>query len=224
MFAVSTFMLDCVLVHMFGDTSLTRTSYHHGDLYSSLVAAAESLLEQKGVAGVSLREVCQCAGVSHAAPYRHFRDKAALLEAIAKDGFERLGVMLREARTRFPSEPEDQLREAGLAYVYWATDNPERTRLMFGGMMKSEDVSPSLRESADSAYAEIWEIIDAGRRSGAFGGADTDSVVICAWSAVHGLTMLILGTGKISPSGRDQIRALAETVCETILLGLRSRD
>ena len=217
-------MLDCTHIDEFSEAPLTRSTYHHGDLYSTLVSAAEALLEEKGVAGVSLREVCQSAGVSHAAPYRHFRDKAALLEAIAKDGFERLGVMIREARARFPSEPESQLQEAGLAYVYWATDNPERTRLMFGGMMKSDNVSTTLRESADSAYAEIWKIIDAGRRSGAFGGPDTDSVVISAWSAVHGLTMLILGSGKISPSGREQIRALAETVCETILLGLRTRN
>jgi AcrR family transcriptional regulator len=217
-------MIDCRRHPQIGEAQLTRRTYHHGDLYGTLVAAAETLLEEKGVSGVSLREVCQCAGVSHAAPYRHFRDKAALLEAVARDGFEQLGVMTREARNRHPGNPEAQLREAGLAYVRWATDNPERTRLMFGGMMKSEDVSPSLRDSADSAYAEIWQIIDAGRRSGAFGGVDTDSVVISAWSAVHGLTMLILGTGKISPSGRDQIRALAETVCETILLGLRTRD
>ena len=61
--------------------------YHHGDLYSSLVKAAEDLLEEKGANALSLREVCQCAGVSHAAPYRHFRDKAALMEAVAKAGF-----------------------------------------------------------------------------------------------------------------------------------------
>jgi AcrR family transcriptional regulator len=203
---------------------LTRQSYHHGDLHGTLVAAAEALLEEKGAAGISLREVCQCAGVSHAAPYRHFRDKAALLEAIARGGFEQLGAMIREASTRHPDDPEEQLREAGLAYVEWATDNPERTRLMFGGMMKSDSVSASLRESADSAYAEIHKIIDGGRSAGAFGGEDTDSVVISAWSVVHGLTMLILGSGKLSPTTREQTHALARTVCETILTGLQARD
>ena len=203
---------------------MTRQSYHHGDLHGTLVAAAEALLEEKGAAGISLREVCQCAGVSHAAPYRHFRDKAALLEAIARGGFDQLGMMIREARTRHPDDPEEQLREAGLAYVDWATDNPERTRLMFGGMMKSDRVSASLQESADAAYAEIYKIIDDGRRTGAFCGEDTDSVVISAWSVVHGLTMLILGSGKLSPTSREQTHALGRTVCETILRGLQARN
>ena len=95
---------------------------------------------------------------------------------------------------------------------------------MFGGMMKSDDVCPALRETADSAYAEIYGIIDDGRKSGAFGGDSTDSIVISAWSAVHGLTMLILGSGKISPSSEQQTHALAQSVCETILTGLRTRD
>lgn len=206
------------------DIRLTKQSYHHGDLHGTLVAAAEALLEEKGASGISLREVCQRAGVSHAAPYRHFRDKAALLEAIAKGGFEQLGKMIRDARTRHANDPTEQLREAGLAYVDWATDNPERTRLMFSGMMKSDSVSTSLRDSADSAYAEIYRIIDDGRAAGAFGGEDTDSVVISAWSVVHGLTMLILGSGKLSPTTREQTHALARTVCETILEGLQARN
>jgi len=199
-----------------------RKGYHHGDLHRSLVDAAERLLEERGAAGVSLREVCQYAGVSHAAPYRHFRDKAALMESVAQAGFDQLGEMTREARERHPGDPVRQLRDAGVAYVLWATDNPERTRLMFGGLMKSEQIDEGLHASAEAAYEEIYRIIDDGRRDGVFSGARTDDIVLSCWSAVHGLTMLILGSGKLVPAGEKEIRALAKSVCDTILCGIQA--
>ena len=64
--------------------------YHHGDLRRSLIQAGSKLIEEKGLAGLSLREVARVAGVSHTAPYRHFQDKADLLAAIAQVGFEQL--------------------------------------------------------------------------------------------------------------------------------------
>ena len=138
-------------------------------------------------------------------------------------GFDELGELCREARLRHPGDPEGQLRDAGLAYVSWATKNPERTRLMFGGMMKAADLDPDLHAHAEAAYGEIFRIIDEGRGAGLFGGEDTDSVVLSAWSTVHGLTMLILGSGRLTPSGPAEIRALAALVCETILAGIRVR-
>lgn len=203
--------------------SVRRQTYHHGDLHRTLVAAAERLLEEGGVGGVSLRAACKAAGVSHAAPYRHFRGKAQLMEAVARAGFDQLGELCREARLQHPHDPESQLRDAGLAYVRWATDNPERTHLMFGGMMKADDLDPELHAHAEAAYAEIYRIIDAGRDTGLFGGTDTDSLVLSAWSTVHGLTMLILGSGRIKPAGPEEIRALAGQVCETLLSGIRLR-
>ena len=197
--------------------------YHHGDLHRTLARAAENLLEERGASGVSLREVCQCAGVSHAAPYRHFRDKAALMEAVAQAGFEQLAQMIREARESHPGDPVSQLRDAGIAYVMWATDNPERTRLMFGGMMKSDDIDETLHETAEAAYAEIYQIIDEGRQSCVFAGPSTEAVVLSCWASVHGLTMLILGTRKLSPQTKEEIRSLAALVCDTILAGIAAR-
>lgn len=204
-------------------TIATRSSYHHGDLRCTLVEAAEHLLEAEGLASLSLREVAKLAGVSHSAPYRHFRSKAGLLEAVAEAGFRRLADLVNDARERNPDDPEAQLRAAGIAYVEWATQNPERTHLMFGGMMKAADTPQVLHDCAEHAYAGIYSIIDDGRRAAVFGGEDTDSVVISAWSAVHGLTMLVLGSGKLNPDGPDEVRQLATRLCETILTGIRSR-
>jgi len=200
-----------------------RDSYHHGDLHSTLVEAAEHLLEKQGLSALSMREVAKLAGVSHSAPYRHFRGKAGLLEAVAQAGFNRLAVMINGAHDAYPDDPEAQLRAAGVAYVEWATENPERTHLMYGGMMKSEDVPETLHACAEDAYAGIFLIIDEGRQACVFGGDDTDSVVISAWAVVHGLTMLILGSGKVNPANPGEVRQLALRVCDTILDGIRSR-
>lgn len=71
--------------------------YHHGDLRAALLAAAESTLREKGVGALSLRELAREVGVSHAAPGRHFKDKQALLNALALTGYERLGRALSAA-------------------------------------------------------------------------------------------------------------------------------
>jgi AcrR family transcriptional regulator len=200
-----------------------RRTYHHGDLRRSLIEAAEALLEERGAAGLSLREVAKRAGVSHAAPYRHFHDKAALLDAIAQTGFERLAERIRGAYERHPDDPEAQLNDAGVAYVRWATERPERTRMMMGGMMKEEPLCTCLQAAAETAFGWIFRIIDAGRSARAFGGPDTRTVVISAWSAVHGLAMLILNSGKLAVHGPADIDRLAAMVCATIADGIRAR-
>ena len=116
-----------------------------------------------------------------------------------------------------------ELRDAGLAYVAWATERPERTRLMMGGMMKVDPLCTCLHAAAEEAFGWIFRIIDGGRAAGVFGGPDTHSVVISAWSAVHGLAMLILNSGKMNARGPDEVRHLAEVVCETIADGIRAR-
>jgi len=104
--------------------------YHHGDLRRALIEAGRGLLERDGIAALSLRAVAREAGVSAAAPYHHFKDRAALLEAIAHEG----NVALHEAiRTAFDSAEPGQRRivEVGVAYVGFALANPALYRLMF---------------------------------------------------------------------------------------------
>ena len=204
--------------------AFARDTYHHGDLRRSLIAAAENLLEERSSAGLSLREVAKRAGVSHAAPYRHFHDKAALLDAIAQTGFERLSERMRQSYEGHPADPEAQLREAGQAYVGWATERPERTRLMMGGLMREDPLCTCLHAAAEDSFAWIFRIIDEGRTAGVFGGPDTDTVVLSAWSTVHGLTMLILNSGKVRAETPAQIAALTERVCDTLVSGLRERS
>src|ERR1041384_5256402 len=96
--------------------------YHHGDLGRALVDAARRLLEAEGPSALSLRAVAREAGVSPAAPYHHFKDKAELLDAVAQEGWDILQVKMKEAKNN--DTGVHQLTSIGLAYVCFARDNP----------------------------------------------------------------------------------------------------
>src|SRR3954469_24156481 len=116
-------------------------TYQHGDLRRALIQAGLKLLAEGGVAALSLRAAAQLAGVSHAAPYRHFRDKDALVAAIAEEGFKLLTRRMREeiANERAGAEPGrhppgvvERLRAAGRGYVSFAVEHPAYFRTVFG--------------------------------------------------------------------------------------------
>src|SRR5919107_731159 len=79
-----------------------RKTYHHGDLRQALLDAALELLRAEGAAALTLRAVARAAGVSQAAPYRHFADRGALVAAVAEEGFERLGAAMMGAMAADP--------------------------------------------------------------------------------------------------------------------------
>lgn len=106
------------------------TSYHHGDLRETLLAEGRRLLVEQGVEAVTLRELARRAGVSHAAPSRHFRDRDALLEAIAARGFESLTAALRDA-DRLDGQ-EARLTSYAHAHIAFARDQGPLMSLMFG--------------------------------------------------------------------------------------------
>ena len=108
--------------------------YHHGNLRSELLACAERALREGGLAQLSLRELARQAGVSHAAPRRHFADKQALLDALAQDGFERLGRELRDGDRTPPAPTSTPAWPPWPAsYVRFATRHAALLELMFAG-------------------------------------------------------------------------------------------
>src|SRR3954453_8719397 len=107
--------------------------YHHGNLRSTLLEAAVRPLAAGGVAALSLRELARQVGVSHAAPRRHFAHKQALLDALAEDGFERLGAQLREAMDAAGDRFDARLRAFAHSYVGFATEHAALLELMFAG-------------------------------------------------------------------------------------------
>src|SRR6476659_4036663 len=98
--------------------------YHHGDLRNALIQAGQAILAAEGAAGLDLRKVARAAGVSHAAPYRHFADKQALLAAIAEEGFYQLTEGMDAAIGQAPASAADQLEQLAHVYVQFAIDHP----------------------------------------------------------------------------------------------------
>src|SRR5580700_499145 len=104
--------------------------YHHGNLREALLSAALRLISEVGPTAFTLREVARRAGVSHNAPYRHFRDRDDLMAAVSTEGYGELTRTMQEA-----VEPESnslaRLKQAGLGYVKFALRRPEHFTVMF---------------------------------------------------------------------------------------------
>src|SRR4029078_9464894 len=162
------------------------TTYHHGNLRPALLRAAGKMLEKEGPGEISLREAARRAGVSHAAPYRHFEDRDALLAELAAEGFQMLGQAMHGQAGRAMGE----------AYVRFALDHPQRFRLMFGGVLELQKYEP-LRAAASATYAGL---VDAFRDM-----PQPELAAAAAWSLVHGLAHLKLDGHLAAPSVADVI-------------------
>ncbi len=160
-------------------------AYHHGNLRQALVEAALESLERDGLAGITLRGVAAHVGVSHAAPYAHFRDKDALLAAVAAEGFRRLRARLRESRTS-TDWSESSLARMGAAYVGFARAHPALYSSMFRRTPAPQGARGELEDAAESAWNELQAVI-----AGAFAEPEVHTATVTAWALVHGLASLL---------------------------------
>jgi len=195
--------------------------YHHGDLRRSLIRAGTKMIEKKGLDGLSLREVARAAGVSHTAPYRHFRDKADLIAAIAQKGFEQLTGDATAAVGRHTGDPREQFVAASVQYVLFGVRQPRMAHLLFGGVINMKTAPRSLKAASWAAFQLVETIIDCGKESGVFRDRDTMELAVATWSGIHGLAQLISG-GYLTrlAATEQQVEALGKMVCELLLSGI----
>lgn len=196
-----------------------KQPYHHGDLRQALLNAALVTLETKDANSLSLREVARQAGVSHTAPYRHFADKAALLAAVAEDGFAEFGKYLRNALVE--NDPVQSLQAAGVAYVRYALDHPTHFRIMFSHFPAVEPADSDLYSVSKESFQILVDIIDAGQATGVMKSGDVNFLAFGRWSMVHGLAMLLLD-GMLPQQGKDAI-ALAHSLIQENLTGILAK-
>jgi AcrR family transcriptional regulator len=197
-----------------------RERYHHGDLRQALVDAAVALIAEEGFGALSLREVARRAGVTHAAPYRHFADKEALLEAVAVEGFR---DMAREMSARIAplSDPLARLSAAGVAYVMFAVRHPPHFRVMFGPhFTRKLDMPPPEAGEAD-AFRLLMGCIESAQGAGLMHGGDSRALALTAWSLVHGLASLIVDRQlDDSVPGLEAAEAVARMQTRLLIEGL----
>ena len=180
--------------------------YHHGDLRRAVIETAMGMLDEEKGWQFTLREVARRAGVSHAAPYKHFPDKAALLVEMALLGFDRLREALEAAKHRRPTSVRDELVAIARAYVRFGTANPALYRLMFSA--KTEKTAEvHLNERAIAAFGVVIELLKRGQAEGVLRKRDVRGQGAGCWAQVHGITLLtidgLLLSEKVGPKPLD---------------------
>lgn len=177
-------------------TKQEKRPYHHGDLRRVVLNTAMDMLTEPEGVNFTLREVARRAGVSHAAPYKHFADKAALLTEMALVGFDRLTATLTETVQKAPEDFASKFFTAAAAYMDFAKQNPALYRLMFGGEFGT--IAAHLDPRALNAFDFAVSLIEEGQRQGKVRERPSRGQATACWAQIHGLTMLELN-GLLQP-------------------------
>lgn len=170
--------------------------YHHGDLRRALLQEAVRVIQAKGVETLTLRAAGERLGVSRTALYRHFADKAALLTAVAREGFRMLRL---ELLTAWGTGGLAQFQEMGAAYVHFAVEHPSHYRVMFGGFVTGEP-DPGFAEEASGAFQALVDAIVFLQKTGDMRADDPMQLAQYIWAVVHGVAMLAID-GQIEHQG-----------------------
>lgn len=167
---------------------MTERTYHHGNLRAALLERAWDVVDAEGSDALSLRQLARDVGVSHGASARHFRDKQALLDALAVEGFERLNGSLAEAVTG--EHPfADRFRAAGDAYVSFAVRHPAILRTMYTAKHHAA-ASTELVEVSHVAMPALVALITAAQDAGELPAGSAEEAAVVAFAAVHGVATL----------------------------------
>jgi AcrR family transcriptional regulator len=187
--------------------------YHHGDLRAQLLAAAETVLAERGLEGFTLRECARRAGVSHAAPAHHFRDVTGLLTAMAAIGFERLHASIAAHVAAAPDERTARYAAAAAGYMAFARENPQHFALMFRHAVL-DHTDEALCTAASAAFEQLVGLVAELRaRPDPLAHPETRLDVALTWATIHGLATLVLAGHFPFPSERENREAtIAATV------------
>lgn len=170
-----------------------KTRYHHGDLRQQLISATRALVEEKGPDGFSVSEACRAAGVSTAAPYKHFQDRTEILQAVAMEGYGEMTQSFHDAVRGKEAGSLEAISAIGVAYVRFAEANPEVFRMMFA----FKDKTDAMEMSGMGCYGVVL-----GQIAAWMGRREIDEAVMKAgfplWTFVHGLSFLSID-GKAKP-------------------------
>ncbi len=194
---------------------MKRSSYHHGNLREAMIEAAVDLIAKSGPNAFTLAEVARAVGVSGAAPYRHFRDRNALVADISRQGFERFAEQLFAAWNDGRPSPAAAVEACGRAYLGFARQEPAFYAAMFEPGFPLED-EPALLTASERAFGVFRLAADAVTRAmPAQGRPPSLMVALHVWSLCHGVASLFIE----GPSGpRRKLPMRPEDLLEAGLL------
>jgi len=191
-----------------------RKGYHHGNLREALIRAALNLIGEKGPAGFTFADAARAAGVSSAAPYRHFRDRDALLADVAKRGFELFAQSLEKAWNDGKPNPYVAFEAVGRAYLAFARKEPAHYSAMFEAGIAPES-DPELQKAADAAFNVLRRASEALTAHLPAGGRPPALMMsLHMWALSHGIASLFAR----ADSGRRKLPMSPEDLLEAALL------
>ena len=191
-----------------------KPSYHHGELRAALIKAALDSLEEGGVQALSLRGLARAVGVSPMAPYHHFPDRAALLAAIAAEGFQQLQSSKERALAGAGDDPAQGLVAGAVNYVAFMIANPNLHRLMHDLQIADPVAHPDLAKAAAAPAASLLELVERlliARSSNYSAQVAATSI----WAFAHGTGTLAL-SGQLAPK---QAKFIAQAGAEAMIAG-----
>ncbi len=195
---------------------MSRKPYHHGNLRDALLQGALRAIAEMGPAAFTLREVARRAGVSHNAPYRHFRDKNALLAAVAAQGFRELTHAMLQAGQE-QSSALDRLKQSGLAYVDFALRRPEHFTVMFDAPVCSNK-DPEYVQASEESFGTLVTFIRNCEEAGQLPAGNTMERALYAWSLVHGIAKLAVA-GRLPFKNKAAMLNFAKFAIDESVLG-----
>jgi len=193
---------------------MTDRPYHHGRLRVVLLAEAERTLREQGIEGLSLRDLARQAGVSHAAPRRHFADRQALLNALAEAGFARLADEVCAAIDGAGEDYQARLRAVATAYVHFATRDAALLELMFAA--KNAGPPDAVRDASERLFTAFGDLIVQGQKAGTLPPGDPGRLGLLLVATMQGIAALV--TSGRAPAG--QVDAL---ITDAVALFTRSQ-
>jgi len=196
------------------DGSGERKGYHHGNLREALIRAALNLIGEKGPAGFTFADAARAAGVSSAAPYRHFRDRDALLADVAKRGFELFAAALERAWNDGKPNPYVAFEAVGRAYLAFARKEPAHYSAMFEAGVP-HDSTPELQKAADDAFGVLRRASEALTAHLPKDGRPPALMMsLHIWSMAHGIASLFAR----ADAGRRRLPMPPEDLLEAAIL------
>lgn len=187
-----------------------RRGYHHGNLREALVEAARRLIGERGPAGFTLSDAAKLAGVSPAAPYRHFKDRQALLREVASQGFEALGRRLIAAGE---GGGREGFLAMGKAYLAFAREEPAFYAAMFN-TGSSEGLKP---DDSDPGFGALRQAV--GQMLGTEDPQRVRRAAVLVFALTHGLASLA-AAGLLTPGPGEDLDTQLEVGVDALMKGL----
>lgn len=205
-----------------GKVAASASTYHHGNLREALIAQALALAAEAGLEAVSIREVARRAGVSPAAPFRHFPDKVALMTAVAEEAMARFRAEIAAALAREVStDPIRRIRAIGTAFLDWARRNPTHFEII--SSRRAIDFAGSASLGADNAeiQAQMVGLLEEAARRGLLRVDDPQLIQITGRALVYGLARMLID-GQFPSWGVAEVEAerMMERSLDLFLVGL----